>query len=224
MKIAVFDVDRTLVMGTSVEIQLVRFLLKKRLLPSANLIRALFWIPRLLHRGFREAFLRNKFYLTGLHAEQIRSLLPEFFEFQLKPLLSRKMLARMKALQGEGFTIILISGTLDFVLDFLIKRFGASGGMGTRVEIENGTFTGRVNGVYPFFTEKVTALNMVLERREVQFGESYGFADSWADVPLLSMFGHPVAMNPDWGLRKSAVKFGWPIVTESPKERIGRKP
>jgi HAD superfamily hydrolase (TIGR01490 family) len=223
-RIAVFDVHRTLVMGTSVEIQLVRFLLKKKLLPSANLIRALYWIPRLIHRGFREAFLRNKFYLYGLDARHLDSLLPEFFDSQLKPLLSRKMLKEMRSLRREGFAVILISGTLDFILDYLINRFGADAGMGTRAEITDGKFSGKVIGVYPFFLEKVTALECVLDGHEVDYRESTAFADSWADVPLLSLFGRPVAMNPDWGLRKKAGKFGWPVVTESLKEHLGRRP
>lgn len=213
--IGVFDVDRTLIIGTSVEIQLVGFLVKKKLLPSANLMRALFWIPRLMRKGLKEAILRNKFYLYGLDVRMIHSLLPEFFECRLNPLFSRKMTARMNQLKAEGYSIIFISGTLDFIIDFLIDRFKADGGMGTEVEIVNGRFTGRVRGIYPFHWDKVKALQTVLDGTGVNFPESYGFADSWADIPLLSMFGHPIAMNPDWGLKREAYKHKWEIETES---------
>lgn len=214
-RIGVFDVDRTLIIGTSVEIQLVRFLVRKKLLPSANLMRALYWIPRLMRKGLKEAVLRNKFYLYGLDVRMIHSLLPEFFECRLNPLLSRKMTARMDRLKKEGFSIIFISGTLDFIIDFLIDRFEADGGMGTEVEIVNSRFTGRVRGIYPFHWDKVKALKMVLDGTTVNFKESYGFADSWADIPLLSLFGHPVAMNPDWGLKREAFKRNWGIEMES---------
>jgi HAD superfamily hydrolase (TIGR01490 family) len=223
-RIAVFDVDRTLLLGTSVEIQLVRYLLRKRLLPSANLIRSFVWIPRLMSGGLKEAVLRNKFYLYGMEERFVQSLLPEFFHFQLKPLLSRKMLERMNQLENEGYGIVLISGTLDFILDFLIHSLGAHAGMGTQVETVGGKFTGRVLGVYPFHHDKIVALERILNGRPVRFDQSTAFADSWADLPLLSLFRHPVAMNPDWGLRKESRKRDWKIVTESVNHRNGRKP
>ncbi|HEX9934524.1 MAG TPA: HAD-IB family hydrolase [bacterium] len=214
-RIAVFDVDRTLIIGTSVEIQLIRFLLNKQLLPSANLIRAVAWIPCLMRKGLKEATLRNKFYLYGMEAEFVQSLMPEFFQYRLRPLFSHQMLMRMSVLKKTGHAIILISGTLDFILDQLIHQFGADGGMGTTVEIVDGRFTGRVIGIYPFYREKVDALMSVLDGKKVDFERSTGFADSWADIPLLSLLGRPVAMNPDWGLRREALKRGWSIVTES---------
>ncbi len=222
LRIAVFDVDRTLILGTSAEIQLVRFLRRKSLFPSANLFRAVFWIPRLMPGGFKEAILRNKFYLYGLDVRFIRSLLPEFFEHQLKPLLSTKMISSMNRFKSAGFTVLLISGTLDFVLDFLIRTLRADGGMGTRVEIREGKFTGRVYGVYPFYRDKVTALAQVLDGKRVNWKASYGFADSWADVPLLSLFGHPIAVNPDWGLRREALRQGWAVEYDSPIHGLRR--
>jgi len=222
LRIAVFDVDRTLVRGTSAEVQLVRFLRRKRLFPSANLFRAVFWIPRLIPGGIKEAFLRNKFYLYGLDARFVRSLLPEFFERQLKPLLSPKMVSSLNRFKSEGFTVLLISGTLDFVLDFLIQTLDADGGVGTHVEIRDGKFTGRVYGVYPFSRDKVTALVQVLDGRCVDWKASYGFADSWADVRFLSLFGHPVAVNPDWVLRRKALRQGWVVEYDSPKQGFRR--
>jgi HAD superfamily hydrolase (TIGR01490 family) len=222
-RIAVFDVDRTLLLGTSVEIQLVRFLSRKRLLPSANLIRAFAWIPRLMPLGLKEAVLRNKFYLYGMDARFVRGLLPEFFRSQLKPLLSRKLLERMRRLKEDGYGIVLISGTLDFVLDFLIEALDAHAGLGTQVSTVNGKFTGRTFGVYPFHRDKITALKKILDGRPVRFDESTAFADSWADVPLLSLFRHPVAVNPDWILRKECRRRGWTVITESVNHRNGRE-
>ena len=98
----------------------------------------------------------------------------------------------------------------------------ADSGMGTTLEVRNGKFTGRVSGLYPFSKDKIAALRRVLNGKPVNYSESYGFGDSVADIPLLARFGHPVAMNPDWGLRRAAKKRGWKIVVEYPGRSGGR--
>jgi len=40
---------------------------------------------------------------------------------------------------------------------------------------------------------------------------SYAYSDSSNDIPLLTMVGHPTAINPDSALRKYADRNDWPI-------------
>ena len=39
----------------------------------------------------------------------------------------------------------------------------------------------------------------------------WAYSDSRNDIPLLSMVGHPVAINPDSGLRRHARDNNWPV-------------
>jgi HAD superfamily hydrolase (TIGR01490 family) len=124
------------------------------------------------------------------------------------------MLDAMNDLKQLGFRIVLISGTLEFIIQDLVERLGADVGLGCALEIHRGRYTGRVLGIHPYGTSKVKALETVLQNRAVDWTESYGFGDSRADTPLLSLFGHPKAVNPDRFLRRTARKRGWEIIMD----------
>ncbi len=211
-KIAVFDIDRTLLLGTSGEVQLVRFLRKKGMLPILKFIRYFLSFLRQLPNGFEAMILKKSVYLRGLNANEIHSLLPEFYETRISPRLSPRLQEVMESLKEEGYEIVLLSGTLDLILDILVNELGAHGGMGSCAEIDQGKFTGRIVGIHPYHHGKVKALEEYLGDRPVNFALSYGFGDSWADMPLLSMFGNPIAVNPGRFLRRKARRRGWKII------------
>ena len=42
--------------------------------------------------------------------------------------------------------------------------------------------------------------------------ECHGYSDSYSDVPMLSVVGHPHCINPDKALRRLAHAYDWPIL------------
>lgn len=213
-KIAVFDIDRTLLLGTSGEVQLVRFLRKKRMLSIAKFVQYFFAFIRQIPNGFEAMILKKSHYLKGLNANEIHSLLPEFYETRIKPRLSPKLREFMDSLKEMEYEIVLLSGTLDLILDILVEELGAHGGKGSCAEIDQGKFTGRIVGTHPYHHGKVKALEEYLSGRKVNFALSYGFGDSWADMPLLSMFGNPIAVNPGRFMKRKARRRGWEIMRD----------
>lgn len=181
------------------------------MLPLRNFAYSFFRMIRYLPSDFDKAVLRNKTYLSGVHAEDVYSVLPEFYERYLRPRLFLGLQERMNGLRAEGYTILLVSGTLHFIVDLLVERLGTDGGVGSVLEVRDGRFTGYVLGIHPFHHDKVKALQKYLDGREVDYDRSFAFGDSWADVPLLSLFGYPVAVNPGLRLRHIAKKKKWKI-------------
>jgi HAD superfamily hydrolase (TIGR01490 family) len=217
VKIAVFDVDRTLLKNTSGEAQLIRFLRKQKKFPLFNFVRAVIFMLRHMRKGLWEAVFRNKAYLYGLNVDEIKELLPDFFEKCLKPRLSILVRDYMDRLKKMEYEIILISGTLDVIIQHLVKEIGAHGGRGAILEERDGRFTGKIVGTHPYRGGKIHVLQEYLKGRDVDYEQSFGFADAWADVPLLSIFGNPVAVNPGCFLRRSANCRGWPILFDKSK-------
>lgn len=211
LKIAVFDVDGTFLYKTSAEILLVRFLRKKHMLPFINFIKTILWIFRMFPLDFLEATLKNKMFLKGLRKEDVQNLMPEFYEQYMKPNFYMPLYHRMRQLQREGYRIIFISATLDFILNFLMDKLEAHGGMAANMVVRNGCFTGRLSGIYPYYRGKVKALDHFLMNQRIDYSQSYAFADRWEDVPLLERFGHPIAINPTRRMRKEAIRRGWTI-------------
>jgi len=47
----------------------------------------------------------------------------------------------------------------------------------------------------------------------VDLDRSYFYTDSISDMPMLQRVGCPVAVNPDFRLRRYARRQGWPVET-----------
>ena len=45
--------------------------------------------------------------------------------------------------------------------------------------------------------------------------DCFAYSDSYSDVPMLSVVGHPAAVNPDAKLARLAHTYSWPVVTLS---------
>ncbi len=193
---------------------MIRFLLKKRMLPLFNLFKYIYTVFRRLPQGIEEAILRNKTYLSNLDVQKIKSVLPEFFEHHLQPKFSVQLTKWIHELREKGYQIIFISGTVDFIVEHLVDYLDVDGGVGSTMETCKNRFTGRILGVHPYFNGKIKALHQFLGGRKVDYDRSFGFADSWADVPLLSLFGNPIAVNPGLFLRITARKKRWKMIRD----------
>jgi phosphoserine phosphatase len=81
------------------------------------------------------------------------------------------------------------------------------------LEVKDGRFTGRSNGPACIADDKVILTQAYLEQKgiEVDYSNSYAYADSVSDHYMLEMVAHPVATYPDEGLRKIAVEKNWQI-------------
>ena len=50
------------------------------------------------------------------------------------------------------------------------------------------------------------------EREGLSLNDSFAYADSLSDLPMLSVVGHPAAVNPDARLRTTARRHDWPVL------------
>jgi len=210
--IAVFDIDKTLLPGTSAEIQLIRFLYKKKIIKAEDIIKSVMRSLFQIFKGFDWVIYNKSRYLEGIEKKLIISYLPEFFGKYIWPHLSEELLQYLKDLKKKNFEIIIISGTLDFLLKPFIEKLKADGGIGSHMEVNDGKFSGRITDIYPYKYGKILALNRYVYERTVDYANSYAFADSLADIPLLKLFGNPVVINPGLLLRLRAKIEKWTVM------------
>jgi len=57
-----------------------------------------------------------------------------------------------------------------------------------------------------------------LKDGDQDLGECFAYSDSYSDVPLLSVVGHPCVVNPDLRLSKLARTYAWPVI------HLGKQP
>lgn len=214
--IAVFDIDWTLLCKTSAESLLFRYLRRKKLIPLRNILRMLCVALLRLPTGLFHALVENKYYLHGMEIAEIRSLMPDFYTSFLEPALSKTLMEEMRVLKERGYAVFLVSGTLDFIVNHLIRTLELTGGAGADMQIRDGRITGRLIGRYPIDRGKIARLKILLKGMRVDWDKSTAYADSCFDIPLLSLFGRSVAVHPDAVLRREAERRGWRIIHREP--------
>jgi HAD superfamily hydrolase (TIGR01490 family) len=210
----VFDVDRTLIIGTSAEEELIHLLRRMKIINIGHVIKNFAAMARQIPHGFVRVVKQKSLYLKHMEVDLIRRLFLELYENDLQKRLSRQMLETMERLREAGYEIWLLSGTLDFIVDHMKKELRTDGGIGSPLEISEGRFTGQIAGIHPYYHEKVRVLKETFRGRNIDYARSCSFGDSWADIPQLKLFGTPVAVNPGWRLRLEARRRGWKIVEE----------
>ncbi|MGB9722277.1 MAG: HAD family hydrolase [Chloroflexia bacterium] len=226
---AFFDIDRTLVVGTSLEHCFLRLAWQEQALSLVMLGRAL--LAGLQALGFlpggkpfpfpsglpfftrlRYAFLSgNKSYLRGWPLERCQALAEETLRREVLPRLSPAGMERIRRHQAEGRRIVLFSGTLDFLGEPLRAYLSADRLVAARPEVRAGVLTGRLVGPHPYGETKRTLLLSIAAEEGLDLERSYAYADHHTDIPFLACVGHPVAVNPDRRLAREAGRRNWPV-------------
>ena len=211
---AVFDVDRTLVPVTTTERIFIRYLFRKRVIGLGVAARtALFTLRALRHATPFEAIRRQRAYLQGQSYEKMERLARECFERDIKPRISEAGLAAIREHKEQGHTIVLLSGSLDFLLRPLKEHVGAEHLIAARMEVVDGKLTGKIIGNYPFGSHKAALIQHFATEHGLDFSRSTAYADHHSDHELLRLFGKPVVVNPRAKMREIARREGW-IVKE----------
>ncbi len=158
---------------------------------------------------FNEVFFRS---YEGLSKDRLRYFSDELFEEVLKPAIypgTRELIAQSKKL---GQRQIVITGALDFTIERLMDDLGIDEYKANRMEFVNGYSTGRILPPVMASATKAKWMREYAEREGINLSESYAYSDSISDLPMLSIVGHPVAVNPDFRLKQTALQHDWAIL------------
>jgi phosphoserine phosphatase len=110
---------------------------------------------------------------------------------------------------------VLATSSLDFIVAPLATHLGAGGILATTLQFVNGACTGQIAGTPMFRREKKNRVLAYLAQEGVAPSDCSFYSDSIYDLPLLEEVGRPVAVNPDFRLRRIARSRGWPILNLS---------
>jgi len=120
--------------------------------------------------------------------------------------------------ETQGHVVAIVSGATKFVVRPLAEHLGIRHFLYTRLEVENGRFTGRVVEPICFEEGKIYWIQQFIEEHGIDLAKSFFYTDSVTDLPLLDLVGHPVAVNPDPLLYRAAVRRRWPVRFFEPPE------
>jgi HAD superfamily hydrolase (TIGR01490 family) len=110
-----------------------------------------------------------------------------------------------------GQRVWLVTATPVELANILARRLGLTGALGTVAESVDGVYTGRLAGGLLHGEAKAAAIRALAEREGLDLERSSAYSDSANDLPMLTLVGHPNAVNPDSELRAEARERGWPV-------------
>ncbi|WP_425565569.1 HAD family hydrolase [Pilimelia columellifera] len=93
----------------------------------------------------------------------------------------------------------------------IARRLGLSGAIGTVSEIRDGAYTGRLVGELMHGPAKADAIRTIAAAEGLDLTRCVAYSDSANDIPMLSVVGRAVAVNPDAALRREARQRGWQV-------------
>jgi HAD superfamily hydrolase (TIGR01490 family) len=210
--IALFDLDRTLLPGSSLE-ALGRALAAEGLVSRRRLARAAAEQVRFTRRGASDATVARLCreglgVIAGIERARLVPLVHRVGrELATLPVPATRALLD-RHLDAGHFCVILSASPQELV-EVICARLGLHRAVGTCAEVVDGRFTGALDGAFCYGPGKLARLRQALG--SVDLGQAWAYADSISDLPLLAACAHPVAVNPDRALRKVARTNTWPI-------------
>ena len=214
---AYFDVDGTLVRTNLVQPTVFYLLNQQTPAQSASrVLRAALRAPQMALAEMRDRRTFNELlYSTyeGISRDRLLLLSEECFDTVVRPALFPNARALVKRCRDEGQEVILVSGALDFVLEHLVAYLGASSLIANRLEFKDNYATGRLLRPVVAGPEKARLIRDHAKEAGHDLAHCYAYSDSYSDVPMLSVVGHPAAVNPDGKLRRLAKAYGWPVLS-----------
>ena len=214
-KLAIFDLDNTLINGDSDHA----------------------WGEFLVNQGFVDAAYyesrNNQFYqdyqnghldineylefalapLTEHSIEELAKMHQKFMIQMIQPMLQTKATELLEEHRKQGHFLLIITATNAFVTRPIAKLLNVDDILATEPEIINNCYTGNITGIPCFQEGKVTRLQQWLTDNDFSLDGSYFYSDSINDLPLLNAVEKAIAVDADSKLTAIAKQKQWPIIS-----------
>ncbi len=213
---AFFDVDNTMVQGASI-IHFARGLAARKYLKTSDLV-DFAWKQIKFRVTGREssddvAEGREKAlsFVAGRSTAELARLGEEIYDEVIADKIwpGTRALAQMHLDAGQQ--VWLVTATPVELAQVIAEKLGLTGALGTVAESEDGVFTGRLVGDILHGMGKAHAVRALAVREGLNLKRCSAYSDSHNDVPMLSLVGTAVAINPDADLRELAKNRGWEV-------------
>lgn len=212
MRLAIFDVDGTLIAGKSTEKRFIAWLLRRGCIGPLQLLSMVWFVIRWVPVFGRHVFRKNKAYLNGLDESRIAEEAKLFAEALPEADFIPEVVAELRRHKENGDAVVLLSGTLQPIVETLSRRLGADQGIGAEARLLRNRYTSGPPVCHPFYHEKAEILKAISETYRIAAAEISAYADSSFDIPVLSEVGDPVAVYPDRGLAEWAKTNDYRII------------
>ena len=213
---AFFDVDNTMMMGASL-FWFARGLAARKYFTSRDVASFVWQQAKFRIAGSESATdmhtIRDNAlaFVAGREVREIIDAGEEIYD----ELMADRVWSGTRALAQQhldaGQRVWLVTATPVELASIIAHRLGLTGALGTVSEVVDGRFTGRLVGEMMHGESKAQAVRALAEREGLDLSRCTAYSDSTNDLPMLTLVGSAVAVNPDSELRAVARSRGWTV-------------
>jgi HAD superfamily hydrolase (TIGR01490 family) len=213
---AFFDVDNTMMMGASL-FWFARGLAARKYFTTRDLAQFVWQQAKFRIAGNESAddmhtIRENALaFVAGRELDEICQAGEEIYD----ELMADRIWAGTRILAQQhldaGQRVWLVTATPVELASIIARRLGLTGALGTVAEVVDGRYTGRLVGELMHGEAKAEAVRALAEREGLDLSRCTAYSDSANDLPMLTLAGTAVAVNPDTELRAVARSRGWTI-------------
>jgi|GEM_PF-2257779 len=215
-KIGVFiDIDRTIYEGFSQK-DLVKYLFALHRLHYGEALKVFYWLflektGKLPHK---ELMKKSLYILNGWDVAELRNVVHQSFYKKLVKNIQYGFFPILKDHAEAGHSIVFVSEVIHPLAQEFKHLFAGRTTLDTKLAQEHHCYTGKVKCLC-YKDVKARLLKEFAQRANIDLSKSYAYADSYADIPFMSLVGHPTAINPDADLLRYAEKKKFRILKDA---------
>ncbi len=214
---AFFDVDHTILAKASGTLY-VKYLQRIGLASRWDIVKSLYYlllykldlidVLRVTHQALKT--------VEGWPEARLVEICDRWFEGMVKQWIYPEAVHLIRKHEREGHEVAILTAATTYLARPLSGYLGLENALCTRLEVREGTLTGRVVEPMCYGSGKIYWAERFCKAKGVDLSRSYFYTDSITDLDLLERVGHQVVVNPDPLLKREAVKRGWPVVKFKP--------
>ena len=214
---AFFDLDNTIVQGASI-FHFAKGMYRRGFFDARTIVKAL-WFQTYFRAAGKERAAHVEdarqtmlAFIAGHTVDEItevaEGVYEEFVAKRVWP--GTRAIAQLHLDAGQQ--VWLVTAAPVEMAAIVAARLGLTGALGTIAEHdEDGVYTGRLVGELLHGPAKADAVRDLAVEHRLDLARSFAYSDSYNDLPMLSLVGHPCAVNPDRRLAAHADEQDWQV-------------
>jgi HAD superfamily hydrolase (TIGR01490 family) len=217
IKIIYFDMDHTII-HNDCDLSWKIFLKEKNIVGLRDELQG-YWhflmyrMGKLNQKRFFDFQLKQ---FQGKTFSEMQGLLEEHFSAHIKDRIFLDIIPLLAQLKSKQVKCVLLTATCEEIARPLARYLGMDGLIGTRLQMENNKYTGRITEPWCGGENKIKAIIEYNQNYSIELKDTSYWGDNITDAVVLKKVGHPVACNPSPALKKIAQKNGWQIIELDP--------
>ncbi|QDP98284.1 HAD family hydrolase [Microlunatus elymi] len=213
---AFFDLDNTVIQGASL-FHLARGLYKRGFFPTRAILKGV-WLQayfRIVGREndnhMQQARDSALSFIAGRTVQEVAQAGEEIYEESILPKIWPGTRALVQTHLDVGQQVWVVTAAPIELASIIAARLGLTGALATVPETIDGVYTGRLKGELLHGSAKAEAVRGLAAENGLDLARCFAYSDSYNDLPMLSLVGHPCAVNPDRRLAQHAQELDWQI-------------